>query len=154
MKSTNDVIDVLNDLAKINNDRIAGYQTAIEYAKTIDMDLVALFTALQDDSQQIGSELNQALMQLGGVPEDDSTLSGKIHRTWLDIKASFTGKDRGAILSSCEFGDDAILKAYDTALTDGDLPADVVTMLTQQRAKLQQGHDKVKAARDMEAAVN
>lgn len=154
MKSTHDTIDVVNDLAKINNDRIAGYETAIEDARNIDMDLVALFSSLQSDSRQIGNELNQTLLSLGGMPEDDSTLTGKIHRTWIDIKATFTGKDRQALLNSCEFGDDAILKAYDAALTDGGLNPDVMSMLVKQRATLQAGHDKVKAARDLNKALS
>ena len=44
MKSSKEIIEVLNDLIKINNDRIEGYDKAIENAKTIDVGLQSIFS--------------------------------------------------------------------------------------------------------------
>lgn len=45
-------IEVLNDLIKINNDRIEGYKHAIEETKTMDSDLRRTFEVFIHDSEQ------------------------------------------------------------------------------------------------------
>ena len=46
--TTNETIEVLNDLVAINNDRIEGYEKAIQEAKESDSDLKSLFTSMID----------------------------------------------------------------------------------------------------------
>ncbi len=48
-------ISALNDLVKINNDRISGYQKAAE--STTDDDLKRLFLGYIDDSKKYNSQL-------------------------------------------------------------------------------------------------
>jgi len=43
---SNNTIELLNDLVQINNDRIVGYQKAIEESKPEDMDLKNLFVSI------------------------------------------------------------------------------------------------------------
>jgi uncharacterized protein (TIGR02284 family) len=43
-------------------------------------------------------------------------MSGAIHRAWIDVKATLGGDDRKSILQECERGEDAIKKAYQSAL--------------------------------------
>ena len=115
---TNDaLIDVLNDLVKINNDRIAGYERAIKECKDEDVDLKGLFRNMANESQEYVSELGDLILRSGGRPTDDTTAPGKIYRGWMDLKAAFTGSDRKSLLNSCEFGEDAAQKAYQAAFT-------------------------------------
>ena len=45
MATNNDnLIEVLNDLIRINNDRIAGYEKAADEARDIDVDLRTIFS--------------------------------------------------------------------------------------------------------------
>jgi uncharacterized protein (TIGR02284 family) len=110
------VTGIINDLIRINHDRVVGYEKAIDELKDSDADLRTLFQRYITESRQYAQELTQEVSRLGGDPADGTTNSGKIYRVWMDLKASITGKDRKTILNNCEFGEDAAQKAYDTAL--------------------------------------
>jgi uncharacterized protein (TIGR02284 family) len=142
-------IEVLNDLIKINNDRIAGYENAAENIEQSEVMLKTLFFQLAEESQEFKRELSERVTSLGGEPASDSTAPGKVYRLWMDIKATFTGKDRHAILESCEFGEDAAQRAYKMALEDRDeLPYSTVQLIEDQKALLRMSHDLIRNQRD------
>jgi uncharacterized protein (TIGR02284 family) len=144
--------DVLNDLIAINNDRIAGYEKALKELSPGDADLKALFTDMIAESHDIRNTLGTEVQANGGTMEDGSTTAGKIYRTWMDVKAVFTGHDRHTVLSNCEAGEDAAQRAYKSALDHEQLPAYIRELLTTQKAGLKRSHDKVKALRDSSKA--
>jgi uncharacterized protein (TIGR02284 family) len=147
------VIGILNDLVRINHDRVVGYEKAIDELKDEDADLKTLFSRYITESRQYGQELTGEVTRLGGDPADGTTNSGKVYRVWMDLKAAITGKDRKTILSNCEFGEDAAQKAYDTALNaDVELEPSIRDLVVRQKATLKSGHDEVKRLRDMEVA--
>lgn len=141
-------VDVLNDLVLINNDRIAGYERAINESKDLDVDLKATFEGMVRESEENKRELSNKIRQHGGNVTTGTTTSGKIYRAWMDVKAKFTGNDRKSILASCEFGEDAAQRAYKSALEDEGLDADCRTVVTQQQSTLRQSHDLIKRYRD------
>jgi uncharacterized protein (TIGR02284 family) len=145
--------EVLNDLIQINNDRVVGYEKAAKETKAEDADLRALFLDMTSESRRYVSELTQTVAQTGEEPAKGTTGSGKIYRAWMDVKATFTGKDRKAILASCEFGEDAAQKAYTEALkSDAELPTDIRQMITEQQSSLKRSHDRIKRMRDSQPA--
>jgi uncharacterized protein (TIGR02284 family) len=145
--------EVLNDLVQINNDRIEGYQRAANETKSEDADLRALFNDMASESRQYVTELSQCVRLNGDEPAHDTTMRGKIYRAWMDVKATFTGKNRKAILASCEYGEDAAQRAYDSALsTDAELPTDTRQLIMDQKTKLRRSHDRIKALRDSQPA--
>jgi uncharacterized protein (TIGR02284 family) len=139
--------EVLNDLIQINNDRVAGYERAAKETDAKDLDLISLFNDMASESRQYLSELRRSVQSVGEEPAEGTTFSGKIYRAWMDVKATFTGKDRKAILASCEFGEDAAQKAYEQALNE-DLDADVRQLVVDQKASLRKSHDRIKRLRD------
>jgi len=146
-------VGILNDLIQINNDRVVGYEKAIDELKDNDADLKTLFGRYISESGQYARELTTEVTRLGGEASDGTTNSGKIYRVWMDLKAAITGKDRQTILNNCEFGEDAAQKAYDTALnSDVELEATVRDLLVRQKATLKAGHDEVKRLRDLQRA--
>jgi uncharacterized protein (TIGR02284 family) len=143
-------VETLNDLIRINNDRVDGYNKAA--LQTADEDLRTLFTSLASQSSQFAAELKKHVRSEGEDPAEGTTVSGKIYRTWMDVKAKFGGDDRKGLLSSCEFGEDAAQKAYKMALEDDDLPVDLRMLITDQKATLKQAHDKIRDMRDAQPA--
>ena len=139
---------MLNSLITINNDRIQGYETAID--ETEDQDLKTAFAKYIQTSQQLKSELVSAVTSLGGDPDDGTRLDGKIYRAWMDFKALVTGKDRKAILNSCEYGEDVAVNTYQKALKDEDLSPAHANLVSAQYAKIKADHDEVKSMRDAE----
>jgi uncharacterized protein (TIGR02284 family) len=146
MENNKATIETLNDLVQINNDRIAGYENA--YKEIQDEELRAIFNNKILESQQFKSTLTEEVEVLGSDADNDTSVSGKIHRAWLDVKAAFSGHSNRSILEECEFGEDAIKKAYKSALNEEHLPAYIRDILNDQAAILQQSHDEIKALRD------
>lgn len=155
MESNEKLIGVLNDLIRINNDRVVGYEKAIDELKDEDADLRTLFHRYTQESKQYASELTNEVTRLGGDATDGTTNSGKVYRVWMDLKAAITGKDRKTILDNCEFGEDAAQKAYDMALNNDDveLTASLRELIINQKAALRKGHDEVKRLRDMHTSA-
>lgn len=155
MQTNEKTVEVLNDLIEINNDRVTGYEKAIEETKDLDVDLRAIFQSMANDSRKYAAELTQEVSKFGGEATTDTTTSGKIYRAWMDVKATFTGHERQSVLESCEFGEDAAQKAYNAALaSDAEMTTEVRQLITSQQATLRVAHDLIKKYRDLHHAVN
>ncbi|HXL55661.1 MAG TPA: PA2169 family four-helix-bundle protein [Chitinophagaceae bacterium] len=150
------LIDVLNDLVQINNDRIAGYEKAIKDSKPEDSAFHSMFRRMIDESSQYKRELIGAINTLGGEADIRSTTaSGKVYRVWMDVKSTFTGRSDLSVLELCEFGEDAAQKAYDEALkSDVEMPAKIREIIVNQKGQLRNAHDTIKRQRDLHAAAH
>src|SRR5690606_14808819 len=138
-------IEALNDLIKINNDRMEGYQRAIdELQDGMDTDLKNLFSNMITESHEYKRQLEQLVMEYGGSTAEGTTASGKLYRAWMDVRALFTGGDRKTVLSNCEAGEDAAQKAYQMALDDDDVMVRTKELIRQQKAALKISHDQIK----------
>src|ERR1700712_425559 len=120
--TTKDTAEILEDLIKINNDRIDGYEKAIKELKPEDSDLQLIFLKAIDQSRRIRMFLGNELQTMGESIPSSTPGSGSIYRAWMEVKAVFTGHTRHAVLASCEYGEDAAQKAYDSALESEHLP--------------------------------
>ena len=145
---TEKTIDVLNTLIIINNDRIEGYETASK--ETEELDLKTLFSQFISTSLKCKHELVMEVIRLGGEEAEGTKVSGKFFRVWMDVKAALTGKDRKAILNSCEYGEDQALDTYEEALENDleHLSAEHKTMIYIQKTLIKADHDHVKTLRD------
>jgi uncharacterized protein (TIGR02284 family) len=139
---------VLEDLVKINNDRIEGYEKALKDLKPEDSDLRIIFLRAIDQSRAIRVRLGTEIQTLGSDIPLGTSGSGAIHRAWLDLKATFTGHSRHAILASCEFGEDAAQKAYESALGSEQLPEYLSSLVLEEKEELRSVHDEIRALRD------
>jgi len=141
--------EILNDLVKINNDRITGYERAIKESKDLDIDLKAIFEEMIRQSTTYKEELTKYIQNDGGIAEDETTSSGKIYHAWMDIKSTFTDSDRHSILAACEFGEDAAQRAYEAALcSDALTEAAARKLVEDEQAALKKSHDMIKTARN------
>ena len=142
-------IAVLNTLITINNDRIEGYETASK--ETEEQDLKTLFAQFSSTSQKCKHELTNEVSKLGGTAAEGTLTIGKFFRVWMDVKAALTGKDRKAILNSCEYGEDQAKDTYEKVLENDieNLNAEQQTMIKAQHTLLKADHDKVKSMRDL-----
>jgi uncharacterized protein (TIGR02284 family) len=149
--TSKETASVLEDLIKINNDRIEGYEKALKDLKPEDTDLRLLFLRAIDQSRGIKMMLGNELQTLKESIPSGTSGSGSIHRAWLELKATFTGHGRHAILASCEFGEDAAQKAYESALNSEHLPEYLSNIVLEEKQDLKSFHDEIKALRDLSA---
>ena len=155
MENQEELVSVLNDLIRINNDRIVGYERASKESKNIDVDLIATFNKMADQSRKYKAELVQQVSRLGGDAASDTTVSGKVYRVWMDLKAASTGKDRESILGSCEYGEDVAQRAYEAALeSDAYMSTEVRQMISSQKSELKTSHDLIRKYRDLHEKVS
>lgn len=157
MKNYNkEIVEVLNDLIRINRDRISGYEKAVENLEEGDAVLRTLFYQLSDESEKMKEELAAEVRSLGGDPVDNSTISGKVYRVWMDIKDAFAADDAKSALEACEYGEDAAQKAYAEAISDSvNFPDNIQGLIRDQKDLLRLSHDLIRNKRDeYKAAAN
>lgn len=145
MAINDDVISTLNGLIETNKDGQEGFKTAAEGLQ--DSSLKSVFYEFGQQRSQFAGELQNAVRELGGDPENSGSVSGAIHRGWINIKSAVTGQDDAAILNEAERGEDVAKNAYKNAL-ETELPANVRTIVEQQSSAINAAHDRVKALRD------
>lgn len=141
-------IEALNSLVIINNDRIEGYQTASD--TTDEQELKIMFTQFISTSAKCRQELISEVNAMGGEKAKGTKVSGKFFRTWMDVKAALTGKDRKAILNSCDNGEEKAKDAYEDVLENEieHLTVDQKNMVIAQNTLLRGDHQHVIALRD------
>lgn len=148
MSTSENQARLLNDLILINNDRVVGYQKAMEELKDEDSDLILLFQEKVNQSNKFIAELTEKVIATGHKVESGTTNAGKIYRVWMDVKAFFGGSDRKVVLDNCEDGEDAASAAYNDALASEGLSTDARSLITRHLAALKISHDRIKALRD------
>lgn len=146
-----DVIDVLNDLIEYSKDGEKGFKASAEDVKN--PELKAFFVKRAEGCVTSATELQSEVRRLGGDPETSTSISGDLHRGWLNLKSLVTGKDDEAVLNEVERGEDHALKAYKEAREKlvklGRTATDTTYNLVETQLQgVQRNHDEVKALRD------
>lgn len=146
-------IDLLNDLIETSKDGQKGFETSAEDIKN--PAIKQFFLTRAAACATAVRELQAEVRALGGDPETSSSVSGTLHRAWVDLKSLVTGKSDEAILNEVERGEDVALKAYNEAIekaTKHNLP--VLGLIQNQKAGVQKNHDEVKRLRDLARAAH
>lgn len=139
-----ETVEVLNDLAELNMDRILGYEIAVSELGNQDADLKILFAILIGDSYQYLNELEKQITALDHEMITGSYNSGKIYRRWLDRSLAIKIAGRKAVLSGCEFIEDEIQNGYETVLNEARLSDDLRSFIADQKRSLKMSHTKIK----------
>lgn len=126
-------IDDLNFLIAVNADRIEQFQTAKDDAQA--PRLRELFRRIALESAGHIAQLTACIRAEGGTVEQGTTLSGKLHRLWVDVRAALSGHDAVAIAGAIQCAEKATLEAYDRILEEShhDLPEPIFDLLQRQR---------------------
>ncbi|MDR2283494.1 MAG: PA2169 family four-helix-bundle protein, partial [Sphingobacterium sp.] len=94
-----DTADLLNQLIEINNDRIEGYEKAISLLpEESNYGLQDVFEKYRDQSIQFKNELKPLVIREGDMPTEETRTSGKLFRTWMEIKSAVAPYTVKAIL--------------------------------------------------------
>jgi uncharacterized protein (TIGR02284 family) len=138
----------LKNLIQILHDGQEGFKKASESVK--DSSLKEVFSRYSLQRSQLAGELESELLTLGEKdPQDEgSTVTGAIHRGWIDLKAALTRGDNHSVLAEAERGEDAAFKAYKDALEETDLPANLRQTIAEQAVKVKAGHEVIRSLRD------
>jgi uncharacterized protein (TIGR02284 family) len=91
--------------------------------------------------------LSAEVRRHGGNPDNSGTVTGSMHRAWIDLKAAVTSRDNQAVLEECERGEAAAVVAYENTLRE-ELPGELRALLEQQCDGAKRNHDRVRQLRD------
>lgn len=142
-ETTQEAVKTLEGLISILEDGKLGYTNAAEHVENPAMktDFLeyarerALFIVeLQDEINKLGKSTDTS----GGGP------LGALHRTWIDIKSSFTGGDTEAIINACVTGEEAAIEKYKSALDNNHLEHSQVFIISKQLNSIQNALSQIK----------
>jgi uncharacterized protein (TIGR02284 family) len=123
-------INTLNKVIAALRDSQECLRKAAEKAENADLKLM-----LMDFSTQragFAGELQNEIERLGNPdPRDEGTISGTLHRTWMELKSILTSDHDQAILGECEHFEETLIKSYGAAL-DEKLPRYIRDLLESQ----------------------
>lgn len=132
MENDKKIISDLINLVAIANDGKAGYESASEATKTIELQ----GTFLKYSAQRAGyaMELKEHIELHGGKSEnEDGGVLGALHRTWIDIKQALSNQEDVAILAAIETAEKSAIAKYDLYIKDYDQHQDHLVLLQRQR---------------------
>jgi len=130
-------IKVLNELITTTLDSADGYSEA---AKDADNPTFKnLFSQWAKNRRDVATELQAQVRTLGGDPQDDGSILGAAHRTFLNLRDSIGKGDKG-IVEEVERGEDFIKHKYEEALDDDDLSEQVRPALSHAYDSVIEGH--------------
>lgn len=147
--ANNDVVSTLNDLIETCKDGEEGFRKCANDISA--PDLKQMFMDRAQTCAASAQELQQCVRAYGGDPETSSSVSGSLHRRWVDIKTAVTGNTDQATLEEIERGEDVALESYRNALSK-ELPADVRAIVEKQYEGVKKNHDQVRRLRDQARA--
>jgi uncharacterized protein (TIGR02284 family) len=149
MSKKNEIVSTLNRLIETLKDGQEGYKQSASGVD--DPQLKTIFDTFSLQRSKFAGELQSEVMSMGDPdPEDESSVTGSMHRAWINVKSAVTNRDRHAILAEAERGEDAAVSAYEEAM-EKNLPAPIKEIVSQQSAEVKAAHDKIRALRDSTA---
>jgi uncharacterized protein (TIGR02284 family) len=144
-------ISVLNSLITTTIDSAHGFEKSAEDAKGGRFD--KMFREFAAERRQVVARLQETVRGMGGMPNDDGSLKGDLHRRWIDLKTAITGGSDKAVIEEVERGEDYLKGKYDAALADTELSPGALEAIRAAYQSVRAGHDTASALKhNMEAA--
>ena len=143
---SNKAVDKLNDLIEYARDGQHGYKQAAD--KVENTELKQMFNQCAQQRGTFISELNQQIRTLGGSPDDSGSVTGDLHRGWINLKSALTSGDESAILAECERGDEAAVNEYKDVLQASSLPETAVGVVRRQQQEIQSTLGQIKTLKE------
>ncbi|WP_282116635.1 ferritin-like domain-containing protein [Cellulophaga baltica] len=137
----------INSIIQKNEDAIMGYEKAAENAKGIGLQSYFSNKALERKNFLIS--LKSAAPALNLREDIDGSVTGALHRTWMDIKTAFSSDDDEAMLEEAIRGDKAAIEEYNEVLSDVHLPVAIATLIRQQITWIREDLEKIKSLEDV-----
>ncbi|MBZ9652521.1 ferritin-like domain-containing protein [Psychroflexus montanilacus] len=142
MAYTKEVSNKLNELLEKNYDAEAGYKAAAGNVKN--SKLKTYFQNKAEDRYAFGHELKEEIKLHGDAPENETSFKGDAHRTWMNLKSTFSGNKEEAILEETIKGEKAFAEDYDDVLKETTLAVSTKKLIENQRNKVRNSLEEVK----------
>ena len=146
-ESRQETINALQSIIEKNYDAEKGYKKAMEDAEN-----PALRGFLQQQAAKrsnYATAIDQELRLLGEQPKESGSVTGSLHRAWIDIKSTVAGNTDEAVLEEVIRGEKASVEDYQDALNKPNLAPQINNVLQTQLNDIQSTLNKVKRLEDI-----
>lgn len=137
----------LNDLLEKTYDAEKGFKKAAE--NTDNSSLKVYFEHKAQERYDFGHELKTEIKSFGQEVDKGGSVTGKAHRTWMDVKALFSSDNDESMLEEAIRGEKAATEEYSDVLDETALPPSTLQILTKQRNAIDTGLSKIKRLEDL-----
>lgn len=142
MSHVKKVIEKLNDLLEKNYDTEEGFKSAAEEVKNVK--LKAFFEEKAKQRYDFGHELKTEISNFGGKPDKGTSVTGDIHRAWMDLKSALSFDEEEEVLEEAIRGEKVALEEYNEAINEKDLPPSTANLLLKHRNAIEKTLQQVK----------
>src|SRR5690606_13521403 len=125
-----EIVNNLQDLLEKNYDAEKGFTKAMKNAKNENLKHFLKKQAFQ--RSRFANELTQELRQLNEEPKGSGSVTGDLHRAWIDIKSAVAGNEDEAVLEECIRGEKASAEEYEEKLQKYNFPPQISNVLQKQ----------------------
>jgi uncharacterized protein (TIGR02284 family) len=133
----NDLPEFLNHLIEVCRDGEHGYMTAASDVENTE--LASIFRQYAEQRAKFSGELKEEIVRLGGTPVEHGTVTGAIHRGWINVKSTLTGSSSEAVIAACETGEDSAAASFEQAV-DTNISGQTRTMVERQAKQIREAH--------------
>lgn len=140
-------VSSLQSLLKKNYDAEKSFKKSMEIAES-----PTLKDFLQKQAAQrsrFATEITDELRNLNEEPKEKGTLSGDIHRGWIDVRTTFSGNKDETVLAECIRGEKASASEYEDQLKKHNFPPRIADVLKKQSNEIQQTLNEIKSLKDI-----
>jgi uncharacterized protein (TIGR02284 family) len=153
MDNLKKILEVLNDLIRINKDREEGYTKASRELTPAEHNLRSAFErkALESRNnviqlENLADEIHHKLNSDDPIGlEINSGMTGRIYKRWAEVKDFFFGNDKPSLLKSFADGEENAKTCYENALKEVQMPAEISTLLNDQKRSIDAAQQEIKS---------
>ncbi|TYB77096.1 ferritin-like domain-containing protein [Bizionia myxarmorum] len=142
-----EVGDKLNALLEKNYDAEKGYKKAAE--NTENVALKNHFNRKAAERYDFGHQLKSEIKNFGQEPDKGGSVTGSVHRAWMDVKAVFSADNEESMLEEAIRGEKASVEEYNDVLNETNLPASTRDIVLKQKNTISQELNTIKRLEDL-----
>jgi len=144
---TEEVGNKINELLEKTYDAEKGFKNAAENVEHAA--LKSYFNQKAQERYNFGHELKSEIKSFGQKVDKGGSVTGSIHRTWMDVKALFSGDNEESMLEEAIRGEKAAVEEYQDVLHETSLPSSTKRLLTSQKETIEEGLSNIKSLEDL-----
>ena len=141
------IVDRLEEILEKNRDAEKGYAKAAENAKS--PGLKSYFQSKSSERKDFNAMLKSKMVTAYDKIDDGGSFSGTVHRTWMDVKALFSGDNDEAMLEEAIRGEKASLEEYTDVLKDSALPFTTTQVLNKHKRAIEKDLSTICSLEDL-----
>jgi uncharacterized protein (TIGR02284 family) len=146
-KDNKELVNTLQDLLQKNYDAESGYKQVMQKTENQPLKNWMQQKALQRNT--FATELDFQIRKHNAEPKASGTLTGDLHRGWINLKSTLTSDTDEALLEECIRGEKASLTEYEEKLERFNEDSEIKTIIQTQLTTVRSALNTVKKLEDI-----